>query len=354
MSNTHKKHVRNALARLGNATVDLTGATIGTATGFAIGGPEGAMAGSALGVMATHTLRDLGADLMQRVLSPNQERRVGEALDVAITRIEANLTQGLHLRQDNFFYKSVDDRSFADEIAEGVMLAAKDEHEEKKVKYYGNLLGNLAFREDIDRTLANLLLRLAHARSYRQLCYIAMLPRKYRYGLGFSEGEMAAHFGEASLVSLAADKLPYIALAADVQELRQAGLVHMPNAQHIGSLTELGMLLYTLMSLAELDEHDFLPIRDLVVPEQWRDVCGMPARIHTIVEGHLTNFTWHILIKQQDGYLMDNVLLSVCPGPLSDYIGSEFMGPHVVLESETGVKYVVSEGVVAKLTQACE
>ena len=47
------------------------------------------------------------------------------------------------------------DRSFADEIIEGVLLAAQREYQEKKLPLYGNLLTNIAFRSDIDRVTAN-------------------------------------------------------------------------------------------------------------------------------------------------------------------------------------------------------
>src|ERR1051326_659774 len=65
-------------------------------------------------------------------------------------------------------------RSTAEEIAEAVLVAAERDHEERKLRYYGNLLANLAFSDGIDRAEANLLTRLAQGLSYAQLCLLSI------------------------------------------------------------------------------------------------------------------------------------------------------------------------------------
>ena len=42
-----------------------------------------------------------------------------------------------------------DGKSLSEEITEGILISARNEHEERKLKYYG-LLGNIMFKEDLD------------------------------------------------------------------------------------------------------------------------------------------------------------------------------------------------------------
>jgi hypothetical protein len=61
------------------------------------------------------------------------------------TEQQRNNEAGMKVRAHIFFIAATDDSSSADEIAEVVLLAAQMEHKEKKTKYYGNLLANIAF-----------------------------------------------------------------------------------------------------------------------------------------------------------------------------------------------------------------
>jgi hypothetical protein len=47
-----------------------------------------------------------------------------------------------------------------------VLLAAQREHEERKLRFMGNLIANLAFHPEIDRGYANYLIRLAEKLSF--------------------------------------------------------------------------------------------------------------------------------------------------------------------------------------------
>jgi hypothetical protein len=69
----------------------------------------------------------------------------GAAMIYATNTIKRNNEAGMKVRAHIFFIAATDDNSSADEIAEVVLLAAQMEHKEKKTKYYGNLLANIAF-----------------------------------------------------------------------------------------------------------------------------------------------------------------------------------------------------------------
>jgi hypothetical protein len=123
-------------------------------------------------------LKKVVTDQLRRKLSTFEELRTGKVLLQFRTRVIQNLSQGRTLRQDDFFAGDINERSAAEEIFEGVLLAAQREYEEKKVKYVGNLFANIVFEPNIDRAFANFLLRLAERLSYRQLCILALFAQR--------------------------------------------------------------------------------------------------------------------------------------------------------------------------------
>jgi hypothetical protein len=111
-------------------------------------------------------------------MSRQEQGRSGAVAIVATERVEKMLRLGHELRHDDFFSGEPGNRSFAEEIVEGTLLAAQREHEERKLLYLGNLLASFAFHEEISRGGANFLLKLADDLSYRQLCLLALADRK--------------------------------------------------------------------------------------------------------------------------------------------------------------------------------
>ena len=73
-------------------------------------------------------------EIDKRYLSHRESARIGIAAAYAITRIDINQKSNLQLRTDNFFIKDkITERSVADEILEGTLLAAKNDTK-KKIK----------------------------------------------------------------------------------------------------------------------------------------------------------------------------------------------------------------------------
>ena len=120
----------------------------------------------------------LATDVIKRSISVRETKRIGATLTFAAAKIKEKLDSGQNLRGDGLFNEDANNRAPADEIADGVVMAAQREHEEKKLKFYGNLLANLAFAVGIDRAYANFLLRSAESLSYRQLCLLALFVLK--------------------------------------------------------------------------------------------------------------------------------------------------------------------------------
>ena len=86
----------------------------------------------------------------------------------------ANQTLGMSLRTDGFFDGV---RSDANEIIEGVLLAVKGEHEEKKLPYIANLLARMPFLEGMNVYVLNQLVAKAEAMSWMEMQLLAIVSR---------------------------------------------------------------------------------------------------------------------------------------------------------------------------------
>jgi hypothetical protein len=163
------------LRKLIEAGADITGNLAGSILGFLVAGPIGAFAGAAASPVLKHTLVGVASDVITRSISQREKARIGGALAFAAAKIREKLDSGQEVRDDGFFDSDGIQRPPAEEVAEGVILAAQRDHEEKKLKYYGNLLGNLAFTPGIDRAYSNFLIAVAEQLTYRQLCLLRLI-----------------------------------------------------------------------------------------------------------------------------------------------------------------------------------
>jgi len=165
----------NSLISLGG---DIAGSAVGGAIGFLAGGPTGAAIGEALGVVISKSSMKLLSDFADRTLSKREKIRVGATAAFALVKIESHLDAGFTPRDDGFFETKGKERSDAEEIFEGVLLKAKNEHEEKKAKILGNIFANIAFYRGFSVGEANHLIRIANDLTYRGMCIIALIARK--------------------------------------------------------------------------------------------------------------------------------------------------------------------------------
>ena len=184
-------------------------------------------------------------------MAPREKTRIGAAFIYATRKAQQRLNNGHKIRDDDFFNAHPPDRSAAEEIIEGVLIAAQREHEEKKVPYYGYLLANIAFTTTINRAHGNLLIRLGQSLSYNQLCLLAVFAMKDKFRL---RGEDYRGTSDVSLDMLA--------ILQESYGLSSMELINIPGDKVLG-LTDVnpakmdlngdGRLLVTLMELFSID-----------------------------------------------------------------------------------------------------
>jgi len=211
----------------------------------------------------TQTIKTVASEIKTKILGKREEKRIGATLAYTINKIEDNFRKGKQIRTDNFFQSKSNDRTPGEEIYEGTLIAAQKEHEEKKLKYYGNLLANLGFDNSFDKAQANLFLKVAQELTYRQLCILSLIPKKNQFSLRQSD-----YRGQ----NVANGKL--IVLLQEINDLYIMGLTNGSDDAYL-SLSDVnpskigiqgtGVYLHNLMELHEIPNSDLQDIADLLI-----------------------------------------------------------------------------------------
>jgi hypothetical protein len=113
-------------------------------------------------------------EVMHRMLTARQKRRVRSVAEAAAERYAELLAEGERLRDDDFF-AARDGRWSAGEVTEAVLLTAANEPEEMKIPYIGNLLANLAVQKGADVPTAHWLISLANELTWTQYIKLALI-----------------------------------------------------------------------------------------------------------------------------------------------------------------------------------
>lgn len=103
-----------------------------------------------------------------------QNKKVLISLYHAVNMINENISKNKKINNKYLMCEENSVIPYIDELMEGVILAIKEEYEEKKYKYYGYLLGNILFYDDLDRDQCNRLIRITKTLSYCQIKLIHM------------------------------------------------------------------------------------------------------------------------------------------------------------------------------------
>jgi hypothetical protein len=231
---------------------EIAGGVTGAAIGLFAAGPAGALAGGVAGPLVTHAFRKVALEIRQRFLGRREEIRIGATFTFATAKVQYNLTGGKQLRQDDFFQEKMGDRSSADEIVEGTLLAAQREHEERKLRFYGNMVANIAFHPEVSRTQANQLIRQVERMTYQQLCLLALFVRMDKLNTKRGDNPYFVH-----------PAITDPSIAQEMYELFDHGVFQRPDSfppdVYISSInmpidvSAFGLKLYELTELHEVD-----------------------------------------------------------------------------------------------------
>ncbi len=171
---------RDQALRLVQAGAGLAGAATG-AFATLIGGQP--VLAAAVGAGLTSVVGELAT----RVLSAREQERVGAVVEQSAASISARLMMGEQIRADDFWSG---DRSTGAQITEGVLLAARDEYEERKLPYLGNLLASIALWDTIDRETANYAIDAAESLRWIELKILAMFADAERFPMPEREASL--------------------------------------------------------------------------------------------------------------------------------------------------------------------
>lgn len=155
----------------------IAGAGVGAAVQGTISPTEsltGAVVGAALGQGCMSVLDDVA----QRFMSVKERERVGGVAAIAISEIRERLLWA-EARDDGFFDSKDDEPSPAEEVFEGVLLSAKQEHEQQKLPYLANFYAGLVFYPSVSKAQANFLLSIIEGLTYRQLCILSLVEQNH-------------------------------------------------------------------------------------------------------------------------------------------------------------------------------
>jgi hypothetical protein len=158
-------------------STELVGEGASAVVGFLAAGPVGAAAGAIATKLASRGLQ-MAIEFATRDLSKREKIKVSAGLAFAYTKVIQYLEEGCAPRNDGFFDQDIGGRSAGDEILEGVLFKCKNEHEEKKLKFIGNIYANVAFTPGLSVGEANHILSGAENLTYRQMCVLALLLQK--------------------------------------------------------------------------------------------------------------------------------------------------------------------------------
>ena len=113
-------------------------------------------------------------EIREHVYSKKESKKILVTLYFSLKIIKENIDKNMNIKEENFIIINNENKLLIEEFMDGIVINAKNEHEENKLKYYGYLLGNLIFKENLDRDESNRLIKISRSLSYCQLKLINM------------------------------------------------------------------------------------------------------------------------------------------------------------------------------------
>ena len=200
------------------------------------------------------------ADVADRTLSQRETIRVGATAAIAMASIKERLEAGESLRDDGFFEAKDGERSDAEQILEGALLKARNEHEEKKSKHLGWLYSNIAFDQWCSMEEANGATRTASELTYAQFVLMYIYRNASSHNLLAVRGQPG-------------DQVPYgtLSMMQATFDLATRGLIrlHPPGQSHNDIVLDLNQVVPAHFELSVIGTrlHDLLSLDRIPVSD---------------------------------------------------------------------------------------
>ncbi len=250
MDESAEKNIQQ-LAEFIGSLADIAGAAGGSLLGALTGDPIVVAAGAVVGTSFAKAVQMSANEFAYRQLSQREKYRVGNGLIFALSKIVELLENGKSPRVDDFFDEDVTGRSPSQEILEGTLIKCKNEPEEKKVKYIGNIFANVAFMPEVLPAGANWVLQKAEELTFRQLCILSLIKEKGADGASWGprDGDPAFEMEYKTLETMFVRDSSTEA----IKTFETTG-----EGRNITGLSRIGEFCYTLMSLDEILDADLI------------------------------------------------------------------------------------------------
>lgn len=248
--------------KLARIVAQIPGAVVGGILG-SVAGPPGAIIGAVSGTV----ISAVGSDIVDRVLSPAQERRVGEVyLSAAAAIVEKQVLHGARIRDDGFFDG---ERSNGAEFVEGVMIAAMGSYEQRRIPYLGNLIANVALSDGLDAAASHTALRVSESLSWIDMIVLGIFADGQSFPMPHHETPAASNWSEWSITEAMRTLIdPPRSLLSHAPKKLEFDLPSYDLNLDALSLTSSGGLLADLMELASIPKSDRRPIYDVITTER--------------------------------------------------------------------------------------
>lgn len=204
-------------------------------------------------------------DIQKNMYTSKENKNILTTLYYSLENVQENLYKNNLFRKDDFFVRNINGQCLGEEVINGIVISSRHEHEEDKLKYYGYLLGNLMFKENLDRDECNRLIKLSRQLTYCQIKLINMyvISQTIQIPILQKDDYTKIGIGNYKLLGLLQDTLDLIQksilngsgkLVLDIVQINPSKI----KAQGIG------ILLYNNLSLDKMPYDELEDILDLL------------------------------------------------------------------------------------------
>ena len=204
-------------------------------------------------------------EVYENIYTFKESKKILTTLYYSLEVVKENLDRNNLVRDDTFFDEYLNNQSLTEEIINGIIISSRNEHEERKIKYYGYLFANIMFKDNLDRDECNRLIKISRELTYCQIKLINMYVISQTVQVPILQREDYTKLGikDYKLLGILQDTLDMIQksilngsgkLVLDVVQINPSKI----------KVQGIGTLLYNNMSLNKMPYDELEDILDLL------------------------------------------------------------------------------------------